>query len=389
MELQRSFDRLTRLVERRYGGGNGNGRGAPGTTGGFALRTPGGAPRAFGGGAPAFTIVVNDAAGVSALATLDRTTIAEAYVQGRLDLEGEMERILAHRALFPDRRPGQFLWRFVQPLLFGQVRSDRRWIARHYDHDADFYRLFLDRRHRCYSQGVFERDDEPLEDAITRKLDFALAAIEARPGDRVLDIGGGWGAFTEYAGRREVRVTSLTISAQSEAFIRALVERERLPCTVLREHLLEHVPAERYDAIVNLGVTEHLPDYPATLARYLALVKPGGRVYLDASAQRRKHDHSTFMERHLFPGNGSPLCLHDYLAELARTPLQLLGVWDDRESYGRTTRAWAGRLDAAREEIERRWGAALHRTFQLYLWGCADGFRRDMIQAYRLVLRAP
>ena len=386
MELQAAFDRLTRLVQRRYGAPNGT-RAGPAAA--FALSTPGGEPRVFGAGEPAFTIVVNDAAGVAALATLDRTRIAEAYVAGRLDLEGEMERILAHRSLFPDRRAWQRVWRFVPPLLFGQAPSDHRWIAHHYDHDRDFYQLFLDRRHRCYSQGVFADDDEPLEDAITRKLDFALAAVEARPGDHVLDIGGGWGAFTEYAGCKGVRVTSLTIAAESEAFLQDLIARERLPCRVRREHLLEHAPTERYDAIVNLGVTEHLPDYRATLRKYQALVKPGGRIYLDASAQRRKHDHSTFMAKHLFPGNGSPLCLHDYLAELARTPLQLLGVHDDRHSYHLTTRAWAERLERSRAEVERRWGAALFRTFQLYLWGSADGFRRDMIQAYRLVLRAP
>ena len=382
--MEAAFSRLVALVERRY---RTAGRRVGGTP--VAIRTAAGRPHVFGGDEPAFTIVVNDAAGVAALSTLDKTRIAEAYVAGSSDLEGDMLRVLSARDLFGDRHPLRYLWRFVQPLLFGQARSDRQWIARHYDHDQDFYLLFLDRRHRCYSQAVFAHDDEPLEDAMTRKLDFALDAVGAKPGDRVLDIGGGWGAFTEHAGRRGVRVTSLTISAESERFLRALVERERLPCEVRREHFLEHAPAEPYDAIVNLGVTEHLPDYAATLRRYVALLRPGGRLYLDASAHRVKHHHSTFLEKHIYPGNGSLLCLHDYLAELARTPLQLLGVYDDRHNYHLTTKRWAENLDRHRAEIVRRWGQALHRTFQLYLWGSAEGFQRDMIQAYRLVVRKP
>lgn len=276
--------------------------------------------------------------------------------------------------------------RFVQPLLRGQVKSDEKWIAEHYDYEQDFYLLWLDTRHRCYSQAVFERDDEPLEDAMTRKLDFAIQAVGARAGDRVLDIGGGWGAFTQHAGQRGIRVTSLTISRASEAFLRALIERERLPCQVRREHFYEHAAAEPYDAIVNLGVTEHLPDYRASLKKYGELLKPGGKLYLDASATRRKGGHAAFLEKYIYPGNGALMCLHEYLAEVARSPFALRGVWDDNHSYALTLRHWATRLDAAREEIERRWGKELYRKFQIYLWGAAEGHRTERNQAYRMVL---
>ncbi|MGK2951857.1 MAG: SAM-dependent methyltransferase, partial [Thiobacillus sp.] len=78
---------------------------------------------------------------------------------------------------------------------------------------------------RCYSQAVFAREDEPLEAAQHRKLDFAIDACRLKPGDRVLDVGGGWGSFTEHAGRRGIHVTSLTISEQSEAFLTDLIAR--------------------------------------------------------------------------------------------------------------------------------------------------------------------
>ena len=364
-------------------------RGAEQDAPAFAIRMADGTVRSFGAGRPAFTLVVRDRRGAAALASMDKLAIADAYVEGALELEGELERAFEIRPLLRDRHPLRFAWRFLRPLLLGRTRADAAFIAQHYDNDADFFLRFLDGRHRCYSQGIYHDDAEPLEDAITRKLQTALDAVGACPGDRVLDIGGGWGAMTEFGGRRGIRVTSLTLSRASEEFIGALVEREGLPSRVVREHLMDHAPAEPYDAIVNLGVTEHLPDYAATLRKYRALLKPGGRIYLDASATRRKHGHSTFLERRVFPGDGSLLSLHQYLAAVAATPFQLLSVHDDRRNYELTCRAWARNLDRHRDEIERRWGSPLYRTFRLYLWGCADAFKRDLAQAYRVVLRLP
>jgi cyclopropane-fatty-acyl-phospholipid synthase len=83
------------------------------------------------------------------------------------------------------------------------------------------------------------------------------------------------------------------------------------------------------------------------------------------------------------------MCLHEYLTEVAATPFQLVSVHDDRHSYELTCRAWARNLDRAREEIERRFGTPLYRVFRIYLWGCADAFRRDLTQAYRVVMRLP
>ena len=383
MAMERAFRGVVSKLRRRHGEMAARGAAVP-----FAVRANGSA-EAFGEGEPAFTLVVREPRALDALATLDGLLVGEAYLAGAFDVEGDFERVLEMRDLFSDRHPFLYAWRFVQPKLFGRTRSDEGWIAAHYDADPDFFLRFLDTRHRAYSQGVYARDDEPLEDAVTRKLDFAREAAEIRPGSRVLDVGGGWGAFTEYGGRHDVRVTSLTLSRESERFIAGIIERERLPCEVRREHLFAHRPAERYDAIVVLGVTEHLPDYPATLEKYRALLKPGGKVYLDASASRKKYDVSSFMERHVFPGNGSPMCLHDYLGAVAASPFRLEGVHDDRHSYALTAREWARRLDASAGEVERRWGRAHYRKFRLYLWGCADALSRDAVQAYRVVLGLP
>jgi cyclopropane-fatty-acyl-phospholipid synthase len=379
--LLRDFRRLTRLIERRRPH---QAQAAPGE--GFVLALQGGPSTAFGS-SPAVTLEVADARGLAALSTMDVGRVGEAYLGGHLHVHGDFARLLALRDMFHDRHPLQRLYRFVRPLLFGQVRSDMAAIAHHYDEEPEFFLRILDDRYRAYSQGIFERHDEPLEDAIERKLAFAVERAHIRPGDRVLDVGGGWGSFTEYAGTRGVQVTSITISEQSERFIRGVIERGGLPCRVLQEHLFEHRPEQPYDAIVNLGVTEHLPDYPGTLRKYAELLKPGGRVYLDASAARRKNDVSTFFERHIFRGNGSTACLHEYLEAVSRSPMEVEYVVNDRENYRLTTLKWAENLEAHRDEIERRWGRLQYRRFQIYLWGCVDGFARDVIQAYRWGLR--
>ena len=382
--MRQPFERLVGMIDGRARAFAAEGGASP-----FALRLADGEPVVFGDGAPAATLVVRTREGLAALSTLDRSAVAEAYLADAIDVEGDLLSLLAMRNLFTDRHPLRFLYRLARPLLFGQVSSDRAAIPEHYDADSDFFLLFLDRRHRCYSQGIFEHDEEPLEDAISRKLDYAFRATGVRPGDHVLDIGGGWGAFVEYAGLRGVRVTTLTISEASERFLNDLVARLELPCRVRREHLYEHRPPEPYDAVVNLGVSEHLPEYRAVVRRYCELLKPGGRIYLDASASRIRHDESTFFEQHIFRGNGTTVCLHEYLAEVSRTPLQVEVVWNDRLNYLRTVRHWAGNLDRHREEIEARWGRAHYRRFQLYLWGCVDGFARDHIQAYRWVMAMP
>src|SRR4051812_4001478 len=215
------FDRAAATLDARYRSFFAAGDGGP-----FGVRSNGRVHR-LGTLEPRFTLVADGAKGVDALGSLDLLAVTAAYLNGDIDLEGDFLAAIAIRDFFSDRHPLQFAWRYVQPLLRGQVKSDESWISEHYDYDQDFYLLWLDPRHRCYSQGVFERDDEPLEDAMTRKLDFALDAVGAKPGDRVLDIGGGWGAFTEHAGKRGIRATSLTISRESERFLRALIDREK------------------------------------------------------------------------------------------------------------------------------------------------------------------
>ena len=184
-------------------------------------------------------------------------------------------------------------------------------------------------------------------------------------------------------------MTSLTISHQSEQYLADLIRQLQIPCRALYKDFLEYESSESYDAIAILGVMEHLSDYPAVLRQFRRLLKPGGRVYLDASAFREKYSKPTFISRYIFPGNHSYFCLHDFLTEVEKTELEVLEVHNDRYSYYLTCKAWAENLDTASDEIIRRWGDRLYRSFRLYLWGSAYAFYSHGLEAFRVVLERP
>jgi cyclopropane-fatty-acyl-phospholipid synthase len=335
---------------------------------------------------PVFRVVVNNKRGLSALRSLSEIQVCDSYLVGDLELEGDMLKLCDLRRLFRQGNPFLDFWRRLKPMMIGQQKEDKKAISEHYEYDDDFYLYFLDET-RTYSQGVYESDDESLEIAMRRKLDFAIESCGLEPGMRVLDVGGGWGAFTEYAGKKGISVTSLTISDNSLRFINELIHKQSLPCQALMGNFLDHTSAEPYDAVVILGVIEHLPDYELVVRKLEKLVKPGGRAYLDGSADRSKFVHNTFMNRYIYPGNHCSLSIHDFLAEIQRSDLELLTVLNDRHSYYLTVKAWAEKVDATKEEIVQRWGRELYCKFRLYLWGVAHNFLTNQQQAYRVVLR--
>ena len=340
-------------------------------------------------GDPAFSVRVATEKGQAALAAFDELAIAEAYMDGDLDLEGDLLTALKCRPLLGDPHPLKYLFStYVQPLVFGQMGRDKKWIKNHYDVDPQFFLLWLDAKIRGYSHGFFESDSESLEAGMERKFQYAFDAVGLQPGQRVLDIGGGWGSFLEFGTARGVHVTSITISDASEATMKDLIARKGLNATVVKEHFLAYRGGEPFDAIVNLGVTEHLPDYRSTLAQYQRLLKPGRRVYLDAYSGKR-HGMPSFISKWIFEGNTSPLNLEKYLAEVAATPFEVVLVKNDRHNYFLTCKKWAENLERKRDEVVARWVRHLYRRFVLYLWAAANSFETGTLSAHRMILQLP
>jgi cyclopropane-fatty-acyl-phospholipid synthase len=352
------------------------------------VELPGGERVRCGNGAPVAEVKVKTPRALWALASFDELRIAEAFMEGDLDLEGDLLALMDVRSRLGDRHYLQYAWRFLNPLLFGQVRLNSSAIRQHYDLDADFYLSFMDET-RCYTQGIFQHPDEKLADAIRRKFDFCIDSCRLGPGSHILEIGPGWGAFSEYVSKRGVRLTAVTNSIKSHEYMTDLGRRLGHDWEIVFSDFLEYQSPRRYDAVVLMGIMEHLPDYDGVVERFLKLLKPGGHVYFDASAIREKYKLSSFTERYIYPGNHSFLAIHAFLAAAARTPIEVLSVHNDRESYFLTFRHWAEEFQANRDKVIERFGVHNYRRFFLYLWGATHAFKIDDLQCWRVVMRAP
>jgi cyclopropane-fatty-acyl-phospholipid synthase len=318
----------------------------------------------------------------------DEFALGRAYVEGELDLEGDLWSVLEVRGRLQQRARLGLLLRFLGNLfLIAPTRLNKKSIAFHYNFGDDFYHSFIDTRYHFYSHGIFHSDAETLEESSEHKLETMFASLRLEPGMRLLDIGGGWGGVTRYCGARGIHVTSLTLAQDSYRYIRNLLDTTGLPGELHLQDFLEHRPEKPYDAIVIYGVIEHIPNYRRFCARAWECLAPGGRIYMDASASKEKYLMSAFTRHYIWHGTHTFLALPDVLQELLWHGFEIEEVKRETRDYELTMRHWAERFDAARDFIVERWGEKVYRAFRVYLWGGCRAMHTDDLQAYHVVAR--
>jgi cyclopropane-fatty-acyl-phospholipid synthase len=355
----------------------------------FSIELPSGERRDVGQGEAEFQVSLRNDRALKAVSTLDEGNIAEAYLAGDLDLEGDMLKPFALRASLHDSHPLVAAWRFIQPLLFGQVYTNKQAIASHYNADPKLFLSFLDPVFPAYSQGVYADDDEPLSKALERKFDWAIEKCQLKEGTRVLEIGPGWGAFAGHALQAGIHYTGITNSEVSQSYLKGKLANFGNRFEILLTDFYDYEPKEKFDAIVIMGVIEHLPNYERVLKKFSRLLKPGGLVFLDGSATRKKYELSTFMVRHIYPGNHSFLVLDDLLNKLGHTDLEVEEVHNDRWSYFLTFKQWALNLESNKDYVRKNFGDFEYRKFRLYLWGATHEFLFRNLDCYRMILSKP
>ncbi|MBM3517381.1 MAG: class I SAM-dependent methyltransferase [Alphaproteobacteria bacterium] len=353
----------------------------------FDVTLPDGAVQRFGPAAPSFHVTLKNGRALRAVSSIDEGRIGDAYLAGDIDIEGDMLSPFVLRKSMSDFHLITWAWRFVQPLVFGQVHTNRQAITAHYDIDPEFFLAFLDPKTPCYTQGVYESDDETLDVATLRKFDYCFDKLRLKPGDHLLEIGPGWGAWFEYAARRGAKCTGISISQVSIDYLNRRAKELGLDWELIFSDLLAYQTERRYDAIVIMGVIEHLPQYQAVLEKFATLIKPGGRIFLDGSACTKKYELSSFMVKYIYGGNHSFLVLHDFLDKLAKTPLEVTEILNDRNSYFLTFQQWARNFDANREQVIAKFGEFNYRRFRLYLWGAAYEFLSHSLDCYRMIIQ--
>ncbi|MBV9488835.1 MAG: class I SAM-dependent methyltransferase [Verrucomicrobia bacterium] len=349
--------------------------------------------------------------------------LAEAYLRDDFDVEGDMEaafsiadflltRVRDWRtqlklagALLSLPNDGSTL-RTVAGRLLPDLRGrrysherDRQDVTFHYDVSNDFYRLWLDPR-MVYSCAYFQSAGDDLEQAQRRKLDYLCRKLRLHPGQRLLDIGCGWGGLVLHAARQYgVRALGITLSRPQMDWARARIAEAKLENQVsveLRDY--REIRADReepYDAIVSVGMAEHvgreqLADY---FGLALGALKPGG-VFLNHAigaatlAAARHPRRNEFIDRYVFPdGDIPPVPVLLNAAESAG--FEIRDVENLREHYALTLRHWVRRLEARHAEALSFVNEPTYRTWRLYMAGSAHGFRRGQLGIYQTLLAKP
>ncbi|MGC1897319.1 MAG: class I SAM-dependent methyltransferase, partial [Pseudolabrys sp.] len=210
----------------------------------------------FGADAPSFRVTMKNSRGLRAIRSIDEGQIGDAYLDGDIDIDGDMLRPFELRGAMKDFHPLVAAWRFIQPLLFGQVHTNKRAIGAHYDIDPTFFLSFLDPETPCYTQGVYEDPSETLSTATLRKFKYCFEKLELKGGDHLLEIGPGWGAWFEYASKRGVRCTGISNSQTSVEYLSGRANQLGFDWEMIKGDFLQYQTDRKYDAIVIMGVIE-------------------------------------------------------------------------------------------------------------------------------------
>ncbi|MGO9247682.1 MAG: class I SAM-dependent methyltransferase [Solirubrobacteraceae bacterium] len=269
---------------------------------------------------------------------------------------------------------------------------DERAVRHHYDVSNELFGLFLDES-MTYSCALFSRGAGTLEEAQAAKRELVCSKLGLQEGERVLDVGCGWGSFVIHAAREYgVRAVGVTLSpAQAELARRRVTEaslQDRVEIRICDYRDLPGIGGERYDAIASIGMVEHvgsnrIDEYARVLAR---LLQPDGRLLNHGIARLRHGDAEAgpFSERYVFP-DAAPLHLSRIQLALERAGFVTDHVEGLAQDYVDTLSAWIDRLDSNREEAERLAGGERLRVWRLYLRAARNGFATGFTSIYQVL----
>jgi cyclopropane-fatty-acyl-phospholipid synthase len=264
---------------------------------------------------------------------------------------------------------------------------DARAVRHHYDLPGEFFALFLDRS-MTYSCGLFSRGATTLEEAQEAKLEMVCTKLELRAGERVLDVGCGWGSFPIHAAKQHgVRVLGITLSEPQARIARERVAEQGLEDQVeIRVADYRTVDDGPFDAIASIGMVEHvgasrIDVYAQRLAR---LLRPGGRLLNHGIARLRQGDPEAgpFSERYVFP-DAAPLHLSRVLLALERADLVTDHVEGFAEDYVTTLTHWLRRLEDRLDDAVALAGEERVRVWRLYLRAARNGFANGFTSVYQ------
>ena len=346
---------------------------------------------------PRVTMTVPTARALRYLVSPNLMKLGEAYVEGYIKVEGSLRDVFEVGERFA-RSVSQRAASFA-PL--GRLRrhtrrKDKAAIQYHYDVSNEFYKLFLD-RNMVYSCAYFESEQDALEQAQEQKLDHILKKLMLKPGERLLDVGCGWGALIFRAVEKfGATAVGITLSQNQYEHVREQIQARGLEgrCEVRLQDYRDVPEKGGFDKISSVGMFEHvgLKNLPAYFTQLRTLLRDGGLI-LNHGITSSDPDSGAvglgageFIDRYVFPHGELPH-ISLVLSEIARSGLEVTDVESLRRHYARTCGFWAQSLERARDRAIELAGDKRYRIWSVYLQGCAHGFGQGWMNIYQVLAR--
>ncbi len=345
-------------------------------------------------------LVLRRPAALMALANPGLGKIGRAYVDGDIDIDCDIHELVEfaeslcgpQQVDLKQRDSDDWKWWWHTRLF------DRRAINYHYDVSNEFFALWLDRQ-RVYSCAYFRKPDDSLDLAQQQKIDHICRKLNLQRGERLLDIGCGWGALILRAAEQYgVYATGITVSEQQFCHVQEEIRARNLAgrCEV---RLLDYrdVPEDPpFDKIASVGMFEHVgkKNLPGYFAKIYRLLKPGGLVMNHGLTSAGLHsgglssDVADFIEDYVFPGGEIPH-LSKEIELMAHENLECLDVECLRPHYVKTLWHWVERLDARRDEARALVGEKKYRIWRIYMAGYALAFQRGWVSVNQVLAGRP
>ncbi|HEU4820907.1 MAG TPA: cyclopropane-fatty-acyl-phospholipid synthase family protein [Qipengyuania sp.] len=362
----------------------------------LTLVTPDGKRTTYGpGGGASLTVRVADRKTMFAIARNPRLGMGEAYMDGRLVIEDgtilDLMRLVVGGNRWEDKgsargelNKGKKRWKAL--FRRNPAKASRRNVAHHYDIGNDLYRLFLDKDLQ-YSCAYYTDPANDLDQAQSDKKAHIAAKLHLKPGQRVLDIGSGWGGTALYLNRvADVDVLGITLSEQQLKVARARAEEAGVSDRVKFE-LIDYRELEgRFDRIVSIGMFEHVgaAHYEEYFRKCRSLLTDDGVMLLHTIGKFGKASTpDPFTDKYIFPGYHLPslsqMCAASEKARLIASDVETL-----RLHYAYTLGAWLERTRAAKDQIVAIYDERFFRMWEFYLAGGVVGFESGTMCNYQL-----
>lgn len=344
---------------------------------------------------PKVVIQVRKASAIPLLLSPSLDSLGEAYVEGQIDVTGSVDDVLdiAHRLAEAGSKTEGRLSRMVRRFTHTK-NTDREDIQYHYDVSNAFYQVWLDPA-MVYSCAYFENGDETLSEAQTKKIDHILTKVQLQPGQRLLDIGCGWGALVMRAASQfGARCLGVTLSQRQFELATERVRQAGLADRIeIRLQDYRDVQGQ-FDRITSVGMFEHvgIQHLPAYFSRINEMLTDDGWglnhgiTSTDANDGETSDGGGRFIDRYVFPHGELPH-ISTVLKTMQEGGLEAFDVESLRRHYARTTGLWSQAFEANGEQLrgmvdEKRW-----RIWRVYLAGCQWAFEHDEVSLYQVLCR--